>query len=262
MTHARALTNNYMQPYMAINREERNLAAVLYATLLVNDNLTKLLDLVDYNLPVEPSQTVAYFEYAFLRDLWDQGGLDNAGKRNLGTELLGTADVHSLSTATTSEWNEHFGCGGKTLSIRHVQSPGSWALTRYDANIQNDADFLATTRFKWCWNTKPDLVVHTTLEHALVIEAKLESGEGRYPSSAADRAIFARRGLASVSQTELQQHMFDKLLGIQILPLFVVKKPGAVSLSHKQVRWHEIFEKLDLTGLPSFVGQWFARYAT
>ncbi len=250
MTNARVLTNNFSQPYMAINREERNLAAVLYAALLVNGNVTRLLDLVDYELPVDPSQTVAYFEYAFLRDLWDQGGLDNAGKRVLVSQLLATADVQSLASATTKEWNEHFGCGGKTLSEKHVQSPGSWALTRYDANIPENDDFLATTRFKWCWNTKPDLVIHTTLEHALVIEAKLESGEGRYPSGTADRAVFARRGLGAVSQTELQQHMFSELLGIEIMPLFVVKNPGAVSPTHKQVRWHDIFEQLDLTGLP------------
>jgi len=217
---------------------------------------------VNYGLPIEPSQTVAYFEYAFLRDLWDQGGLHNTGKRALITELLGTADVKALATASTSEWNEHFGCGGKTLSVNHVQSPGSWALTRYDANIDDNNDFLATTRFKWCWNTKPDIVVHTTLEHALVIEAKLESGEGRYPSGTADRAVFARRGLSSVGQTELQQHMFTKLLGVQVVPLFVVNRTGATSQSHKQVRWHDIFIELDLTGMPPFVQEWLARYAT
>jgi hypothetical protein len=109
---------------MAIDREERNLAAVLYGALLVNDNITKLLELVDYPLPVDPAQTVAYFECAFLRDLWDQGGLDNAGKRKLVTELLGTPDVASLSDVTTGKWNEHFGCGGRTLSGEPCAEPG------------------------------------------------------------------------------------------------------------------------------------------
>lgn len=262
MTNARVFTNNFNQPYLAINREERNLAAVLYAAMLVNDNLTKLLTLVNYNLPIKPSETVAYFEYAFLRDLWNQGGLNNDDKRTLITELLATDDVKALATASTGEWNEHFGCGGKTLSVNYVQSPGSWALARYDTNIADDDDFLATTRFKWCWNTKPDLVVHTTLDHALVIEAKLESEEGRYPSSTIDRSVFARRGLVAVKQTELQQHMFTQLLGIEIMPVFVVNKPGSVSLSHKQVRWHDIFKELNLDGLPPFVGKWFARYST
>lgn len=261
MTNARVFTNNFMLPYMDINREERNLAAILYAALLVNDNLSKLLTLVNYDLPIKQSETVAYFEYAFLRDLWDQGGLNNTDKRALITELLATDDVKALATASTGEWNEHFGCGGKTLSVNYVQSPGSWALTRYDANIPDNEDFLATTRFKWCWNTKPDLVVHTTLDHALVIEAKLESGEGRYPSSTSDRAVFARRGLGPVKQTELQQHMFSELLGIEIVPLFVVNKKGAVSPSHKQIRWHDIFNELNLDGLPPFVGKWFARYS-
>ncbi len=187
-------------------------------------------------------------------------GLDNQGKRHLITELLGTDDVRALTAARTAEWNGHFGCGGRTLSTTHVQSPGSWALTRYDPNIEDNVGFLATTRFKWCWNTKPGLVIHTTLDHALVIEAKLESGEGRYPSGAPDRAVFARRGLPSVGQTELQQHLFTHLLGIHTQRLFVVNKPGAKSQSHTQVRWHDIFAALNLTGLPAFVHTWVARY--
>ncbi len=73
MLNARVLTQGFAQPYLVINREERNLTALLYAALLVNDNITKLLDLVKYQLPRDSEQTVAYYEYAFLRDLWDRG---------------------------------------------------------------------------------------------------------------------------------------------------------------------------------------------
>lgn len=261
MTDARVLTNNFAKPYMSINREERNLAAILYAALLVNNNMSKLFKRVGYKLTVEPKQTVAYYEYAFLRDLWNRGGLDNAGKRQLITQLLATQDVQSLGDVSTSEWNKHFGCGGKTLSTKHVQSPGSWALTRYDKTIPDNDEFLKTTKFKWCWNTKPDIVVHTTLDHALVIEAKLESGEGRYPGSTADKVVFSRRGLKSVGQFELQEHMFKHLLGIETKLLYVVSKQGGTHGSNTVVHWHDIFEILDLKGLPEFVTTWFAQHA-
>jgi hypothetical protein len=141
MINARSLTNKFAEPYMSINREERNLAAILYAALLVNDNLTKLLDLVDYDLHRAKEQTIAYYEYAFLRDLWNRGGLDNAGKRELITQLLATNDVQALAQVSTSDWNEHFGCA--PLSKVHVQSPGSWALTRYDKNIPDNEEFFS-----------------------------------------------------------------------------------------------------------------------
>jgi len=261
MTNARLLTNTFAKPYMSINREERNLTALLYGALLVNDNMSKMLNLVGYDLPVEPEQTVAYYEYAFLRDLWNRGELDNAGKRDLITQLLATKDVQALAGVSTGEWNEHFGCGGKTLSKKSVQSPGSWALTRYNKNIPDNDEFLQTTRFKWCWNTKPDLVVHTTLDHALVIEAKLESGEGRYPGTTADRDVFAQRGLPPVGQFELQQHMVNVLLGIETRHLFIIKTKAATSSTQMTITWHEIFDALNLDGLPPFVKTWVAQYS-
>lgn len=259
-TNARLLTNKFAKPYMSINREERNLAALLYAALLVNDNMSKLLELVGYDLPVKQEQTVAYYEYAFLRDLWNRGGLDNAGKRKLITELLATEDVQALNEVSTGEWNEHFGCGGAALSQKSIQSPGSWALTRYDMNIPDNEEFLQTTRFKWCWNTKPDIVVQTTLDHALVIEAKLESGEGRYPGSKADRVVFAQRGLTSVGQFELQQHMVNILLGIETRQLFIVKTKAATASGHPTFLWQDIFNSLNLDGLHPFVKTWVSQY--
>lgn len=258
MINARSLTNKFAEPYMSINREERNLAAILYAALLVNDNLTKLLDLVDYDLHRAKEQTIAYYEYAFLRDLWNRGGLDNAGKRELITQLLATNGSQALAQVSTSDWNEHFGCA--PLSKVHVQSPGSWALTRYDKNIPDNEEFFQTTRFKWCWNTKPDIVVHTSLDQALVIETKLESGEGRYPASKADRAVFFQRGLSSVGQFDLQLHMVNVLLGIETRQLYIVKTMGAAVGGDKTILWQDVFNGLDLDGLQPFVKAWVAQY--
>lgn len=260
MTNARLLTNTFAKPYMSINREERNLTALLYGALLVNNNMSKMLNLVGYDLPVEPEQTVAYYEYAFLRDLWNRGELDNAGKRELITQLLATKDVQALESVSTGDWNKHFGCGGPNPSTKSIQSPGSWVLTRYDKNIPDNDEFLQTTRFKWCWNTKPDIVVHTTLNHALVIEAKLEAGEGRYPGSKDDRGVFALRKLPSVGQFELQQHMVNVLLGIETRQLFIVKTKATKSGGQMTMLWHEIFDALDLDGLPPFVKTWVAQY--
>ncbi|MCD2186614.1 hypothetical protein [Actinomycetospora soli] len=239
------------RPYWQINREERNLVALLYAALLQGDNLIRFLRAIDANLPVEPEVVTAYVEYAYLRDIWAAIGRDNSLKRKAITELLRTPDVLALQSATTSEWNEHFGVRSRT----DIESPSNWVVKRFDETIESNADFIATCRFKWCFRAKPDLVIHTTHQHALVIEAKVESGEGSYPATAAEKSIFKRRGLRRVSQTELQEHMMRELLGIEARHVFLTLRG-----QRQQLSWSDAFKALDLSGLPTWAQRWVERY--
>ena len=50
-------------------------------------------------------------------------------------------------------------------------------------NIKNNDEFEAVCKFKWAFNIKPDIVIHTSLESAVCIEAKLESDESTYPKN-------------------------------------------------------------------------------
>ncbi len=128
-------------------------------------------------------------------------------------------------------------------------------MSRFHHRVTDDADFLATCRFKWCFRVKPDLVIHTTRDHALVIEAKVESGEGSYPTNPTETAIFKQRGLARVSQTELQKHMMRELLGVDACHVFLT-----LGGRKQQLSWRAAFEALDLTGMPNWSRRWIERY--
>lgn len=238
-------------PYWTINREERNVVALLYAALLQGDNVLRFLRALDLGLPVDPDEVAVYVEYAFLRDIWAGIGRDNARKREVVTGLLATDDVRRLSSASTAEWNEHFGVG----SIRDLESPSNWVVTRFHKTIEDDDDFLATCRFKWCFRAKPDLVIHTTRDHAVVIEAKVESGEGSYPANSAEKKLFDERGLRRVAQTELQEHMMRELLGIDARHVFLTLH------GREGLTWRRAFDCLELTSMPRWAQQWINRYA-
>jgi hypothetical protein len=47
----------------------------------------------------------------------------------------------------------------------------------------------------------------------LCVEAKWDSGEGSYPASEAEKAIFQRRQLAYLTQTEVPRYLVDEVLG-------------------------------------------------
>ena len=81
--------------YSAINREERNLAAILYHALLLEGNLSRFLALVECPYMVDKSEMAIFLEYAYPRDLWSQIG-DNETKRGLILTLLNPPNVDEL----------------------------------------------------------------------------------------------------------------------------------------------------------------------
>lgn len=135
------------------------------------------------------------------------------------------------------DWNQHFGVGTPVASSALIQSPSQWSLKQFAPNISSDKDFLATCKFKWSFNIKPDLVIHMSNDHAVGIEAKYASREGSYPAKGDEKAIFAARGLHHVGQTELQEYMFRHLLGVEAIYLYVVQDPAAISRTHKTLVW-------------------------
>lgn len=249
----------WTEPYHAICREERNVSAILYHLLLTRGNLRRFLDLVEYSLPVEPEQTAIYFEYAYLRDLWNARLRDDpAAARATILSLLSLSNADALATMPTRDFNAFFGAVPRP-SPSFIQSPSSWSLERFAANIAGSDELLRVCRFKWAFNTKPDLVIHTTREHALCLEAKLQSGEAQYPSKPSEKQELARRGLPQQRQIDLQAYLMRDLLGLSVELALLVEQPGAPAATHRTVTWRQAFDALDTSDCPAFLEAWIRR---
>jgi len=237
--------------YAAINREERNLAAILYHALLLEDNLSRFLSLIECPFHVVEPEMAIFLEYAYPRDLWSQVK-DNDTKRGLILELLKPVNVQELREMDVSGFNRYFGAVPKASS-KHIQSPGLWSLPRYDRTIEDDDEFLRICMFKWAFNAKPDIVIHTSRDEAVCIEAKLESSEGQYPQSGGEKKIFRSRGLKHVRQTSVQKYLMEDLLGIETQLVLLVQREGQASGTHLVLRWEDVFRRLDVGGVPCFM---------
>jgi len=176
--------------YFEYNREERNLAAIFYHALLLEGNLEIFLQKLGHPFPVLKSELAIYYEYAYLRDLWFKIGDDNETKRALILDTLNPNNKDTLHNLSIFEFNHYFGAAPQPSS-KFIQSPGNWSISSFDANIKSNDEFIKASKFKWCFNAKPDIVIHTSNNSAICIEAKLESEEGKYPSSKADRTSFS-----------------------------------------------------------------------
>ena len=242
---------NWTDSVTAINREERNLAAVFYHTLLLKDNLTRFLALIDCPFDVVESEMAIFVEYAGPRDLWSQIK-HNDTKRGLILEVLKPSNTNALQEMSAFDFNKHFGAVPRP-SVKYVQSPGTWSVPRFDKTIRDNDEFLRTCMFKWAFNAKPDIVIHTSNDHAICIEAKFKSAEGQYPQSGTEKRIFQSRGLHYVSQTNLQKYLMQDLLGITTQFVLLVEKPSKPSDPHQVLLWKDVFSTLDLSVLPRFM---------
>jgi hypothetical protein len=250
-------------------REERLFCAALAHLLMQRGpNLAKFLELINARVP-QGSQLVTsrleeaqiYVEFTFLRDYWDKLDRNNDEKRRLIFALLSKVDGlrHYGDESFPSripEFNEFF-VGPLGARIRHdIVYPGQWSVTTLSERFGTEPEeFRDFCRFKWAFNIKPDIVILLPGSKPLSIEAKLESGEGQYPTSDRERGIFDRLFGADkgrVRQIELQQFMFCRLLDAPCQSVFI----GRTVQAGKDVpflTWEEVFSELDLSSSIGYV---------
>lgn len=248
---------DFKDGYFKINREERNLAAIFYHTLLLDNNLKRFVKLIGCEHEIVENEMGIYFEYAFIRDLWSNIRSGNEFKRKLILDFLKPVHRQDLEKLSILEFNQHFGAI-RTPSADVIASPSNWSIKYYDKNISDNSEFLEICKFKWCFNAKPDIVVSTSHDTAICIEAKFESREGQYPSNEYERGVFERRSIPLIGQLSIQKKLMEDILGIKTDYIFLVQKKSS-SDTHKTWTWKDAFDCLDTSGCPYFIKEWLNR---
>ncbi len=261
------------QPFYRFVREERLFCATLAHLLMQRGpNLGKFLRLVndrlpeDSNLPIiQLEEAQIYLEFTFLRDSWNFLGTNNDEKRERIFTLLsrvpGLGHYKSESfPSTIPEFNAYFlGSRGERI-VSDIVYPGQWSVrTLFERFGKNREEFRNFCRFKWSFNIKPDMVVLLIGSQPLCIEAKLESREGWYPSSAQECAIFDTffgQSEGRVGQIELQQFMFEHLRASPCQTILIGRTApvgGRDDVPVLFLCWKEVFQELDLDSSVPYV---------
>lgn len=242
--------------YSNINREERHLAAIFYSLLLNTDNLKSFLDLIDCNYTIKDDEFGIYYEYAFIRDLWNIIGDNNDKKRDLIYTILQPQNVDELRAKSVEDFNRFFGTPNQSKVT--IESPSNWSILHYMKSFSDDdqgtSEFLKVCRFKWAFNIKPDIVIHTSKNQAICIECKLHSDEGKYPGNhKEEKDEFHRRNLSLVEQTDIQRYALSDLLGLETKYVMILKKEKELNNNYLQLTWRQVFDSLNKENIPVFI---------
>ena len=263
----------YEEDYYPICREERNIAAILYHALLLPGNLTKFLGLIGSEHSDNCEEASIYFEYAYLRDLWketfptkgvNQQDLkgNNEKARKLILNALNLSEKRpDLLEMEVCKFNRYFGAAPRP-SRNYIQMPATWSIKRMDEGIVG-CSFLDICKFKWAFNIKPDVVIHTSKVEAVCVETKVESRESSYPSNS-DKKIFLERlergGMKPVKeykQTDIQKHLFEELLGMKAQIVLLQKSsPTDPPETSIPLTWDKVFGEMDMDSAPKFIKCW------
>ncbi len=267
------MSDNPQTSFLTIVREERQFSFLLAALLLQRGpSLEAFLRLVDNanhtSTPVAPTESLAeaevYVEYAFLRDDWfelnvsssdSSAGLpkteSNARKTARVRELLERLQLDGLAEKlprnSPADFNEFFmGAAGARI-VKDIASPALWSLKGLAQKFGTEPEvFLQLCKLKWAFHIKPDIVIIRPGTTALCIEAKLESGEGNYPSGEDAKTFDEVLGPGRrVGQFALQRFLFEEILGIPCLPVIIQKTfPRVGIVAHPMLTWGQVFSEL------------------
>jgi hypothetical protein len=255
----RTTLQSWLEPpgsFSTFNREERNAVALLYATLLLDGNLTPFAETIGWSGLGDAKKAEVFVEWTYVRDLWNLRA-DPQVRREAILGLLQPSNRQWLSSCSLEDFNAFFGATPRP-SVTQIQHPGRWSLLQFAKSLPDKDEFRRTCVFKWAFNIKPDLVVHGSDGNLLCIEAKWHSSEGAYPASRGEKAEYARRGLDSVSQTEVQRFLIEDLLGFDATFGYLVRTGTAASHTHATLTWEQAFSSLETASLPTFVRDWIA----
>lgn len=163
------------KPYATVNREERNYCFLFaHALLMSNVIRSRFSALIEKKsgLVLEPNALEVYLEAAALRDYWF----------DLGDSVIYSAETHERRRTVLVAVLKKFGLDANILDQHDLfwTSPAKqklWNPNHWNIEALKAAGLDKLKQVKWAFNAKPDLLLMTP-ESILVIEAKIESGEG------------------------------------------------------------------------------------
>lgn len=166
--------------YLSINREERFFCVLFAHALLASSTYrSRIVEVLNqrFDVSLDALALEVYLEVAALRDYWN----------DLGDPMVYSLETHQRRREVLNAIMEMESIDPAIIDkngLFWTSQPGSklWNPGRWDCDRLEEAGLGQLKRVRWAFNAKPDILLMSP-SGGLVIEAKLESGEGRKEKS-------------------------------------------------------------------------------
>lgn len=244
------------QRFFEVNREERHYCALLaHALLSSKPARTSFTEMINSRCKINFSSDSleVHLEAAVLRDYWN--ALGNSKKYPLETnqrrrQVLKGIIKHMGYSIDIIDNNPFFWTKGINGDGSKLWSPGHW-----DEKAIKAAPLPNLKKIKWAFNAKPDIMMISN-EHVLLIEAKIESPEGKYDKF-------------GTGQKQIQKLIADLMK--QFIPTFqnttiknillALKSPNEDEWPY-HITWEDVIDILKTTHLDAFTQECFKQLQT
>jgi hypothetical protein len=202
------------EAYRDVNREERFYCFLLGHALLVSPHMrNSFTALAQPHAALDAGALEVYVEMAALRDYWFALGDAREYTEETHTRRRAVLE-HLLSCCTLSneliDQHDFFWTGRG--DARKLWNPGRWRLPKESSEELPFATLQNLWNLKWAMNAKPDMLLLSP-NAALLIEAKVESGEGSYGGKQGSGGVSKRGARAEAEVFTAKQKDIQGLIG-------------------------------------------------
>ena len=223
--------------YLEVNRDERFYCALLghalLSSLLIRERFTTLVQ-TRFGVTLNPGAYEVFLEAAPLRDYW----------YDLGDPFSYTEETHRRRRVVLQSLLAVMGVPRDVIDKYPVfwtseKQRKLWSPGRWDPLALKDAGLHQLIKLSWAFNAKPDVLIISG-PRALMIEAKVESSEGRDDAT-------------GYEQLEIQ-NLVCRLLKLLVPRFAEVQFTNTIIGLHPQsgICWSEVLSMVEHSGLDAF----------
>jgi hypothetical protein len=244
------------KPYETVNREERFYCALFGHALLssgaVREGFSHLVA-NRFDLQLDVADLSVFLEAATLRDYWNDLGdpreyspATHGRRRAVLDELFQIVGLD----ADLIDRHDFFWTGTKSQPSSKLWSPGRWDIPREKHTDLSFETLKHLRHLKWAFNAKPDMLLLSATA-ALMLEAKLESGEGVYDNADESRQTTIQKLIATIL-ARLVPSFLGKTIKTCTLGLRGPSDPTPPNTENFDFSWKEIAVCCDTPEMDDF----------
>jgi hypothetical protein len=204
---------------------------------------------------LNPDKVEVYVEVAVLRDYWNDLGdpikYETTTAQNRMKILQKILTLYEIEDCLS---NPAFSFFWTSKTRKKLWNPGRWEISTDEKKLLIEKKLKKLYRIKWAFNAKPDILLVSD-KVAIIIEAKVESGEGINQETGYKQLIIQRDYIARIMKNLIPDFK-DK----EVKHIYLTKNENIKEKDYCNMHWGKIKEIMQNSEVDKFTKDCFQKF--